>query len=79
MSLREFGEEKAATFARPSLSDCNGYLGELIGIEGERPMARNGVLQLRLDLVEEARQLLEVAENGSPKIMREVMDRLQRR
>lgn len=78
MRLKEFGEDKSATFPHVSLSDCNGYLTELIGIEEDRPMARNGVLQLRLDLVDEARQLLEIAENADPKIMRESLKKIQR-
>jgi hypothetical protein len=79
MNLREFGEDKKATFQQVTLSDCNGYLEELIGIEEGRPMALNGPLQLRFGLVEKARQLLDVAENGNPKIMRETMARFQRR
>ncbi len=77
MILREFGEDKSGTFQQMSLADCNGFLGELIEIESEKPMASGGRLALRMELVEEARQLLEIAENADAKIMRVVLARIQ--
>lgn len=77
MSLREYGNPKEAEWQEQTLDDCAGTLATLCERECEHMEARglktygNGALAVRLDLVEKARELIEVASAGNLKIMRQ--------
>jgi len=75
--LAEFGKDKE--WERPSLSDCVGYVMELIEREAERTEGRKHgcALDLRIDVVVNACELLQVAEMGDVKIMRDSLRALK--
>lgn len=76
MKLAEYGNPHGAEWSQQSIGDVADILATLCERECER-MESNGAntygdgpLAVRLDLVEKARELLEVANAGNVKIMR---------
>ena len=79
----EFGNPSDADWHQQNLGDCVGILESLVEREVERAEKRNaklfgdGLINVRLELVDKARELLEVADNGNPKIMREMWKKIK--
>ena len=77
MNLSPFGSPSEAAWSQQSLSDCAGVLESLTEREVERmeengaAITGDGALNVRLDLIERARELIEVADAGNLKIMRQ--------
>jgi hypothetical protein len=82
VKLKEFGEPAAALgwhrWRQQTLSDAAGVLATLTDREVDRmdrinsPVFGKGALAVRLDLIEKARELIEVAEAGDPCTMRKL-------
>jgi hypothetical protein len=78
VNLREYGNPSDAEWQQKSLGDVSGILQTLCERECEHMEEHDtktygeGALAVRLDLVEKARELIDVAEAGNLKIMREV-------
>lgn len=78
MNLHAYGNPSDADWQQKSLSDVSGILETLCERECEHMETHgsrtygNAALAVRLDLVEKARELIDVAEAGNLKIMREV-------
>lgn len=82
MKLKPFGEStKEAKWPGASLHELVGKLGDLVTEESTRVdlLKDTSALTVRLNLVEEARVLLEVIDNGDVEIMREELARLKTR
>ena len=85
MNLREYGNPSTAEWQQKSLGDVSGILGTLCERECEHMEEHGtkthgeGALAVRLDLVEKARELIDVAEAGNLKIMREVWRKVCKR
>ncbi len=75
---REYGNPHDAEWQQQTLSDCAGNLETLCERECEHMESNgskthgDGALAMRLDLVEKARELIEVAEMGNVRIMRDL-------
>lgn len=85
MNLREYGNPSEAEWNQQSLSDVAGVLETLYERECEHMEEHGtktygkGALAVRLDLVEKARELIDVAEAGNLKIMRDVWEKVCKR
>jgi hypothetical protein len=79
MRLREYGNPQQAGWHQQTLDDCSGILATLCERECEHMEEHgsktygNNPLAVRLDLVEKARELIDVALNGDLAIMRKVL------
>jgi len=78
VKLKTFGEIET-TWSEQSLSDLIGHIDTLIRNEDERTEGRkpNGILDVRLEIVEEAYGLLQIVDNGDHRIMRETLRRIR--
>ena len=78
MKLHDYGNPQDAEWQQQNLNDVVGILETLCERECEHMEERgiktygDGPLAVRLDLVEKARELIEVASNGDPAIMRKL-------
>lgn len=78
MKLKPFGEIKTS-WSEPSLSHVVGYVETLIHNEDERTENRKwkGILDVRLELMEEAYALLQVVDNDDHKLMRDTLRKIK--
>lgn len=82
MKMREYGNPSEAQWQQKSLSDVACILETLCERECDYADAHGaniygkGPLAIRLDLVEKARELINVAESSNKKIMREVWEKV---
>ena len=78
MKLREYGNPSECEWKQETIGDISAHLADLCDRECEymekrgRDTFGDGPLAVRMDLVEKARELLDVAESGDVKIMRQL-------